>query len=90
MKEIVFTYNPKEKNSSYVKFASGIVHRAGEFSSNISLSSIGSNRIVNVDLKSILGVMSLHQGVGQNFKIIIEGEDEDLAYMSLNTYIKNI
>ena len=90
MKEIIFTFNPKEEQFSYVKFASGIVHRASEFVSDMLLSSNGRNKVTNVDLKSILGVMSLHQGIGQEFKITIEGKDEDLAYMSLESYVKNI
>lgn len=90
MKTIEFTYNPKENNPSYAKFACGIVHRAGEFKADILLIFNGTNKVTNVDLKSILGVMSLHQGKGQTFKITIDGEDEEEAYMSLKAYIENL
>lgn len=88
MKELRFTYLPKEDNPTYVKFATGIVHRASEFRSDITLKSNGDNGETIVDLKSILGVISLHASVGKELLITISGADEEEAYMSLKAYLK--
>lgn len=88
MKELKFIYEPNEEKPEYVKFASGIVHRASEFRSNITLKTQCVNGYDSVDLKSILGVMSLHSGKGKAMTIEINGIDEDEAYMSLKAYVE--
>jgi phosphotransferase system HPr (HPr) family protein len=88
MKELKFIYQPKEEKPEYAKFACGIVHRAGEFMSDITLKSKGTNGDTIVDLKSILGVVSLHASLGKELTITIEGIDEDEAYMSLKAYVE--
>lgn len=88
MKELKFIYHSKEEKPDYAKFACGVVHRAGEFMSDITLKSKGTNGETIVDLKSILGVVSLHASVGKELTIAINGSDEEEAYMSLKAYIE--
>lgn len=86
MKQLNFYFFSKESKVNYTKFATGLVHRASEFSSDMTLINETSSRPFEVDLKSILGVMSLYNGIGQQFLITIEGKDEEEAYMSLKAY----
>ncbi len=90
MKELRFIYKSKEAKPEYAKFACGIVHRAGEFISDITLKSKSTNGETVVDLKSILGVISLHASEGKELSITITGKDEDEAYISLKAYVEKI
>ena len=90
MRELNFIYKAKEEKPEYAKFACGIVHRAGQFMSDITLKSKSANGETVVDLKSILGVVSLHASEGKELTISIKGEDEDEAYMSLKAYVENL
>lgn len=87
MNKIEFTLNiPNESN--LVNLCTGMVHHASEFKSNITLSVEGGHKI---DLKSILGVMSLCMSNGKKITIEINGDDEDdedAAYMCLEKYTK--
>ncbi|WP_428909715.1 phosphocarrier protein HPr [Niallia sp. Krafla_26] len=58
-----------------------LVHEATQFSSDIKLEYNGKS----VNLKSIMGVMSLGVGHGAEIKISAEGEDEQEALSSLTT-----
>ena len=82
MKSITFKLNiPKESN--LVNMCTGMVHHASEFTSEILLSVDNGNQI---DLKSILGIMSLCMSNGKIITIDIAGKDEDLAFMCLEKY----
>jgi len=82
MKKIEFTLNiPNESN--LVNLCTGMVHHASEFKSDITLSVDKGHKI---DLKSILGVMSLCMSNGKDIVIEITGSDEDGAYMCLEKY----
>jgi len=82
MKKIEFTLNiPNESN--LVNLCTGMVHHASEFISEITLSVNNGHKI---DLKSILGVMSLCMSNGKDIVIEIEGGDEEGAYLCLEKY----
>ena len=63
--------------------AAGLVKVASKFSSTIQLEK--NERKVN--LKSILGVMSLGLGKGQSFSISIEGEDEEEVLQAIDQFL---
>lgn len=65
--------------------ASVLVSTANKFGSDINLVHDGKN----VNLKSILGVMSLGIGNGAEFKITAEGSDETDALAELEKTLKN-
>ena len=65
--------------------ASMLVSAANKFQSDINL--IHNEKSVN--LKSILGVMSLGIGMGEEFKISAEGSDEQEALDSLDNTLKS-
>lgn len=82
MKTITFKLNiPKESN--LVNMCSGMVHHASEFTSEILLSVDNGNQI---DLKSILGIMSLCMSNGKIITIEIAGKDEEEAFMCIEKY----
>ena len=85
MKKIEFVLNiPSESN--LVNLCTGMVHHASEFVSDINLSVDGGHKI---DLKSILGIMSLCMSNGKNITIEINGKDEEDAYLCLEKYTKS-
>ncbi|AGK52879.1 phosphocarrier protein HPr [Bacillus sp. 1NLA3E] len=61
-----------------------LVQAAGKFNSDIQLEYKGKK----VNLKSIMGVMSLGIGQGAEIKIIAEGNDEKEAVQSLEDTLK--
>lgn len=65
--------------------ASVLVSTANKFTSDINLVHDGKN----VNLKSILGVMSLGIGKGAEFKITAEGSDAADALVELENTLKN-
>lgn len=79
MKKIEFIINLNDEITA-TKFASKIVYEASQYMSDMTLS-IGKN--IYVDLKSILGVVSLGISNGRTAIINISGEDEDKAYKNL-------
>lgn len=60
-----------------------LVNAANKFSSKIELISDGKT----VNLKSIMGVMSLGVGEGEQFSIKIEGEDEQIAFDAIENLV---
>lgn len=62
--------------------ATELVREAGKFISTIKVTA----RDLTIDMKSIMGLMSLGMFNGQEFTLTIEGEDEDLAMESLTKY----
>lgn len=63
----------------HARAASKIVHVASKFKSKITLKK--DNKISNA--KSILGLLTLAACKGEKLELIIEGEDEQLAYETL-------
>lgn len=87
MKTIDFVLNiPKE--TKLVNLCTGMVHHASEFISDITIGVEGSTNNLTIDLKSILGVMSLCMSNGKKIHIEINGPDEDGAFMSINKYVE--
>lgn len=86
MKKIEFTLNmPKE--ITLVNMCSGMVHHGSQFESDIFISFDGGNK---VDMKSILGLMSLCMANGRRVVIEIDGKDEDMAYICIEKYVERI
>ena len=65
--------------------AAELVKVASKFSSTIEIEK--NERKVN--LKSILGVMSLGLGKGHSFSIYVEGEDEEDVLQELDQFLKS-
>ena len=75
------------KESSFVSLCTGMVHHGSEFKANITIQ-VEDGQIV--DLKSILGIMTLCYSNGRSARIVIEGTDADDvegAYMCLTKYL---
>lgn len=87
LRKIDFTIKLDDSHSTITNYASHIVFEASKYMSNMTLSADNST----VDLKSILGVVSLGMYEGKKATIIINGEDEDIAYEKLNNLLtKNV
>ncbi|MFE5429020.1 phosphocarrier protein HPr [Peribacillus simplex] len=83
MKEKTFTVI--EKTGIHARPATILVQSASNFNSDVNLEYNGKK----VNLKSIMGVMSLGIAHGAQIKIIAEGTDEKEAILSLkDTIIK--
>ncbi|EZH66793.1 MULTISPECIES: phosphocarrier protein HPr [Geomicrobium] len=63
--------------------ATQLVHKASQFSSEIEMEAKGKK----VNLKSIMGVMSLGVGKGGEIKILISGNDEEEAMNAITATI---
>ena len=74
-----------DENGIHARPASLLVSTATKFKSDISLIHKGKN----VNLKSILGVMSLGIGLGEEFKISATGTDEQDALNGLEAALKD-
>lgn len=61
-----------------------LVQAAGKFDSEVSLEYKGKK----VNLKSIMGVMSLGIGKGAEIKVIAEGSDEENALNTIDELLK--
>lgn len=73
----------KLKNGLQARPAALFVQEANRFSSTINLNKNGS--IVNA--KSIMGIMSLAVGQGEELLLIIDGTDEEEALKHLNEFL---
>lgn len=62
--------------------ATELIKRASVFKSNIKVTRNGQT----IDMKSIMGLMSLGMYKGQKFSLIIEGIDEEEAMETLEEY----
>lgn len=82
MQKIDFKIKLKQ-NTTMTKFASRVVYEASRFLSNMQLS-IEDGTVV--DLKSILGVVSLGLSEGKQATITIIGSDE----MEASEYLKDL
>lgn len=73
------TYKVIAETGIHARPATLLVQTAGKFESEITLEYKGKK----VNLKSIMGVMSLGIGKDAEIKIIVEGSDEENAIKSL-------
>ena len=67
------------------KMSSLLVSLSGKYSSRITLHL----NELNVDLKSIMGVMSLNVSKGEIVKIVCSGTDEEIALNALSELIND-
>jgi len=84
--------NVKNKDVSAIGFATGLVYKASRYASDmrIKIHREDSNDSPEVDLKSILGLLSLSYRDIDSFVITIEGKDEALAREELKIVIKSL
>lgn len=83
MKE--FTYIITDPQGIHARPAGVLVKAAASFSSKVTITKDDKS----FDAKRILGVMGLGVKEGQQIKITIEGEDEELAAIELQEVLKN-
>ncbi len=81
-KEFVIT----NEQGIHARPATNLVQRANQFKSEISLTFNGDT----VDLKSIMGVLSLGVTRGSSILIRVEGEDEHEAMQQITKMIKQM
>ena len=74
-----FDYFVKTCEGIHARPATLIVSKAKEYKSEITIT----NKEKTVDAKRMIAVMSLNAKQGDSLKIIIKGEDEDVAYAEL-------
>ncbi|MBM0067176.1 phosphocarrier protein HPr [Alkalicoccobacillus gibsonii] len=79
------TYKITAETGIHARPATQLVNKAGQFSSDITLDYKGKS----VNLKSIMGVMSLGVGQGAEVTIKAEGSDADEALAAIEEIIKN-
>lgn len=79
------TFEVVAESGIHARPATGLVHKASSFSSEIFIEY--NERKAN--LKSILGVMSLGIAQGESFSIYVEGEDEEEAFAGLVSYMQS-
>ncbi|TVP85833.1 MAG: phosphocarrier protein HPr [Alkalicoccus sp.] len=78
------TYNITAETGIHARPATQLVNKAGQFESEITLNYKGKS----VNLKSIMGVMSLGVGQGSEVSIKAEGPDEEEAISALDEVMK--
>ena len=78
------SYTVIAESGIHARPASGLVQVASKFTSDIFMEYEGKK----VNLKSILGVMSLGVGQGASFAISIAGADEKAALEEMEGYLK--
>ena len=61
-----------------------LVQKASHFSSSVHIE-VGTKKI---NAKSIMGMMSLNVGSGDEITVITEGDDEEAAANEIETYLK--
>ncbi|MBU8905094.1 phosphocarrier protein HPr [Desertibacillus haloalkaliphilus] len=78
------TFKITAETGIHARPATQLVNKAGQFSSDITLEHNGKS----VNLKSIMGVMSLGVGQGGTVTIKADGSDADEALQALEEIIK--
>ena len=73
------------KNGLEATPAAMLVQVASTYDSKIYLQS--EDGMVKVNAKSIMGMMTLGLASGQQLEIAIDGEDEDMAMVSIEDYL---
>ena len=85
------TINALNTKISAVEFGPQLTNLASKFKCDILIKTVSENNIINsVDLKSILGVMSIYYGDKKSFIIEANGSDEDEAITELNKFFGSI
>jgi len=79
------TFKVTSESGLHARPATLLVQVAGKYNSDVNLEYNGRS----VNLKSIMGVMSLGIGQGAQVKITAEGNDADAAIAALSETIKN-
>jgi len=70
---------PAAAEAERVKFTAHLVSLASRYVSNITIMDARNN----IDLKSIMGMMTIVISSGKTFNIEIDGDDEDIAAESI-------
>ncbi len=83
---IVGKYKITYENGLNARPATKLVSKANSFQSEMILES----NDIKVNLKSIMGVMSLGISANRNIKIVFNGEDEEEAYKAISRVINDI
>jgi phosphocarrier protein HPr len=78
------TFKITAETGIHARPATQLVNKAGQFSSDITLEYKGKS----VNLKSIMGVMSLGVGQGSDVVVKAEGSDADEALKAIEDVIK--
>ncbi|MFV8828704.1 phosphocarrier protein HPr [Alkalihalobacterium sp. APHAB7] len=78
------TFKITAETGIHARPATQLVNKAGQYSSDITLEYKGKS----VNLKSIMGVMSLGVGQGAEVTIKADGSDENEALQALEAVIK--
>lgn len=78
-------FNITAETGIHARPATMLVQTAGKYSSDINLEFNGKS----VNLKSIMGVMSLGVGQGSDVTITADGEDEEEAIEGIKAVMKN-
>ena len=81
MKQILFKV--KDPAGLHARPAGILVKKAKTFQSSIQL--VRNDESVNA--KQILGIMALAVKSGEEIALVIEGEDEEIAYQELETFL---
>lgn len=84
MRSIDFVITLDNTHSTITNYASHIVYEASKYMSDMTITADSST----VDLKSILGVVSIGMYEGKKAHIEITGDDEDVAYENLSKLIR--
>ncbi|MFC4320404.1 phosphocarrier protein HPr [Litchfieldia salsa] len=79
------TFKVTSESGIHARPATALVQAAGKFNSDINLEFNGRS----VNLKSIMGVMSLGIGQGAEIKVIVEGADAQEAIEAISEAFKN-
>ena len=75
----------QNENGFHLRPASNFVRVTSKFNSNISVTKDG----VTINGKSILGLMSLSCEKGSEIILTVEGEDEEIAFKTLEELVNN-
>lgn len=78
------TFTITAETGLHARPATQLVNKAGEFSSDIRIQSKGKS----VNLKSIMGVMSLGVGQGGELVVTVNGNDEEKAVEAITKQIQ--
>ncbi|PSL44023.1 phosphocarrier protein [Salsuginibacillus halophilus] len=82
MQEKTFTIT--SETGIHARPATQLVNKAGQFASDVNLEYNGKS----VNLKSIMGVMSLGVGQGAEVTIKVDGSDEEEAMQAIEEVVK--
>lgn len=76
----------KNRLGIHARPASLLAQEAGKFKSNISISKDG----MEINAKSIMGIMMIAAEQGSNITLTLEGEDENAAHNAIKNIFQQI